>query len=64
MIIRFWNHWLKRRTKNFTRIPLFTMYFNHGEWEEDKKSKSCHFYCHAYDVKQRDCGKRGSYGGQ
>ena len=22
------------------------MYFNHGEWEEDKKSKSCHFYCH------------------
>lgn len=46
MIRRFWNHWLNRRTNNFTRIPLFTMYFNHGELEEDKKSKSCHFYCH------------------
>lgn len=47
MIIK-WLHnkWFRRKTKNFTQIPLFILIFNAQEWKKDKNSKSCHCYIH------------------
>ena len=44
MIKRLYNIWLKRKTKNFTRIPLFTMMFDWKKFQEDGKKGSCLLY--------------------
>jgi len=41
---RLLNHWLKRKTKNYTQIPLFQMVFDFQKWKTDRNSKSCTFY--------------------
>ena len=40
------NRMIRRKTKNFTRIPLFTMIFNYQKYKADGKKDSCTFYCH------------------
>lgn len=44
MIKRLYNIWLKRKTKNFTRIPLFTMMFDWKKFQENGKKGSCLLY--------------------
>lgn len=44
MIKRLYNIWLKRKTKNFTRIPLFTMMFDWKKFQENEKKGSCLLY--------------------
>ena len=40
------NMWLRHRTKNLTRIPLFTMTFDYRKYKQDGKPGSCTFYAH------------------
>ena len=40
------NMWLRHRTKNLTRIPLFTMTFDYRKYQRDGKPGSCTFYAH------------------
>lgn len=46
MIERIFNCWIRRKTKNLTRIPLFTMTFNYRKYKADGKKDSCVFYAH------------------
>ena len=46
MIKRIVNNWIRRKTKNLTRIPLFTMTFNYRKYKADGKKDSCMFYAH------------------
>lgn len=54
------NMWLRHRTKNLTRIPLFMMIFDYRKYQQYGKPGSCTFYAHpeiAQDefVKQKLC---------
>lgn len=40
------NLWIRRKTKNLTRIPLFTMLFNYRKYKKQGKKDSCTFYGH------------------
>lgn len=40
------NAWLRHRTKNLTRIPLFTMVFDYRKYQRDGKTGSCTFFAH------------------
>lgn len=40
------NRWIRRKTKNLTRIPLFIMAFNYRKYKADGKKDSCMFYSH------------------
>lgn len=44
MIKRLYNIWLKRKTKNFTRIPMFVMTFDWKKFQKDGKENSCMLY--------------------
>lgn len=46
MIKRIVNRWIRRKTKNLTEIPLFTMTFNYRKYKTDGKKDSCMFYAH------------------
>lgn len=46
MIERIVNRWIRRKTKNLTEIPLFTMTFNYRKYKADGKKGSCMFYAH------------------
>ncbi len=46
MIKKIVNCWIKYKTKNLTRIPLFTMAFNYRRYKADGKKDSCMFYAH------------------
>nr|DAL69824.1 MAG TPA: hypothetical protein [Bacteriophage sp.] len=46
MIKRIVNHWIRYKTKNLTRIPLFTMTFNYRKYKADGKKDSCTMHCH------------------
>lgn len=46
MIERIVNCWIRHKTKNLTRIPLFTMTFDYCKYKEQGKKDSCTFYCH------------------
>lgn len=46
MIERIANRWIRRKTKNLTRIPLFMMTFNYRKYKADGKKDSCMFYAH------------------
>lgn len=41
---KLYNLWLRHRTKNFTKIPLFTMVFNYQKFKETGKENSCTMY--------------------
>lgn len=40
------NCWIRHKTKNLTRIPLFIMTFNYRKYKADGKKDSCMFYTH------------------
>ena len=40
------NLWFRCKTKNLTRIPLFTMIFDYRKYQKYGKSNSCTFYTH------------------
>lgn len=44
MIKKLSNFWLKRKTDNFTKIPLFIMMFNWRKFQKDGKDGSCLLY--------------------
>ena len=44
MIRKICGMWLKRRTKNFTLIPLFTVTFDYQKFRLSGKEGSCAFY--------------------
>lgn len=44
MIKKIANYWLKHKTKNRTRIPLFTMTFDWEKFQKDGKENSCMLY--------------------
>lgn len=46
MIKRIVNCWIRRKTKNLTEIPLFTMTFDYRKYKADGKKDSCMFYAH------------------
>ena len=46
MIKKIVNCWIRHKTKNLTRIPLFTMTFNYRKYKADGKKDSCIFYTH------------------
>ena len=46
MIKKIVNYWIRYKTKNLTRIPLFTMTFNYRKYKADGKKDSCMFYTH------------------
>ena len=41
MIKKIANYWLKHKTKNLTRIPLFTMTFDWKKFQKYGKKDSC-----------------------
>lgn len=47
MIKKLSNFWLKRKTDNFTKIPLFIMMFN---WRKFQKDGSCLLYALHPDI--------------
>ena len=46
MIKKIVNCWIRHKTKNLTRIPLFTMTFNYRKYKADGKKDSCMYYTH------------------
>ena len=46
MIKKIVNCWIRHKTKNLTRIPLFTMTFNYRKYKADGKKDSCMCYIH------------------
>ena len=46
MIKKIANCWIRHKTKNLTRIPLFTMTFNYRKYKADGKKDSCMLYAH------------------
>lgn len=44
MIKKLCNLYIKRKTKNLTAIPLFTMTFNYKKYKESGKENSCMLY--------------------
>lgn len=50
MIKKIANYWLKHKTKNLTRIPLFTMTFDWKKFQKDGKEGSCLLYALHPDI--------------
>ena len=46
MIERIVNRWIRRKTKNLTEIPLFTMTFDYRKYKAQGLKDSCMFYAH------------------
>lgn len=46
MIERIVNRWIRRKTKNLTEIPLFTMTFDYRKYKAQGKKDSCTMHCH------------------
>jgi len=44
MIKKLINWYYRRKTKDLTMIPLFTMTFNYRKWKEHGNENSCAFY--------------------
>lgn len=44
MFRKLFNMWIRYKTKNLTRIPLFTMVFDYRKYKQDGKPGSCTFY--------------------
>lgn len=50
MIKKLSNFWLKRKTDNLTKIPLFIMMFNWRKFQKDGKDGSCLLYALHSDI--------------
>ena len=50
MIKKLSNFWLKRKTDNLTKIPLFIMMFNWRKCQKDWKEGSCLLYALHPDI--------------
>lgn len=50
MIKKLCNIYIKRKTKNLTRIPLFVMTFDWKKFQEDGKKGSCLLYALHPDI--------------
>lgn len=50
MIKKLSNFWLKRKTDNLTKIPLFIMMFNWRKFQKDGKDGSCLLYALHPDI--------------
>lgn len=50
MIKKLSNFWLKRKTDNLTKIPLFIMMFNWRKFQKDGKEESCLLYALHPDI--------------
>lgn len=50
MIKKLSNFWLKSKTDNFTKIPLFIMMFNWRKFQKDGKDGSCLLYAFYPDI--------------
>lgn len=46
MFKRLCNLYIRKKTKNLTRIPLFTMTFNYRKYKTQGKKDSCIMYSH------------------
>lgn len=46
MLKKLANWYIRHKTKNLTRIPLFTMVFDYRKYQRDGKPGSCNFYAH------------------
>lgn len=46
MIKKIVNCWIRHKTKNLTRIPLFTMTFDYRKYKSQGKKDSCVFYAY------------------
>lgn len=46
MYKKFWNMWLKWKTKNFTQIPIIYIMFDWQKFQKYGKAGSCDFYAH------------------
>lgn len=46
------NLYIKRKTKNLTQIPLFTMTFDYKKYKENGKENSCMLYALHPDIVQ------------
>lgn len=46
MFRKLFNMWIRYKTKNLTRIPLFTMVLDYRKYQRDGKPGSCTFYTH------------------
>lgn len=44
MLKKLCNFYIRRKTKNLTRIPLFTMTFDWKKFQKDGKENSCMLY--------------------
>ena len=45
-MLKIWNMWLRYKTKNFTRIPLFIMFFDYQKYKKNGAKGSCDWYSH------------------
>ena len=45
-MLKIWNMWLRYKTKNFTRIPLFIMFFDDQKYKKNGDKGSCDWYSH------------------
>ena len=46
MFRKLFNMWIRYKTKNLNRIPLFTMVLDYRKYQQDGKPVSCTFYAH------------------
>lgn len=46
MFEKLYNLWIRRKTKNFTLIPLFVMTFDYQKFQKDGKDGSCIIHLH------------------
>lgn len=46
MFRKLFNMWIRYKTKNLSKIPLFTMVFDYRKYKQDGKPGSCTFYAH------------------
>ena len=46
MFKRLCNLYIRKKTKNLTRIPLFIMTFDYRKYKAEEKKGSCMFYAH------------------
>lgn len=45
-MLKIWNMWLRYKTKSFTRIPLFVMFFDYQKYKKNGAKDSCDWYSH------------------
>lgn len=50
MISWIFNLWIRKKTCNLTKIPIFYMIFDYQKYKRDGKSGSCTFYAAHPDI--------------